>query len=68
MARQRLTRIASLLGKNPGDMHVLDIGCSRGQFVAAAIAAGYDAEGVEPARLSGRGHDMLAYLRKPSAG
>lgn len=49
VARQRLSRIASLLGKTPGDMRVLDIGCSRGQFVAAAIAAGYCAEGVEPA-------------------
>lgn len=49
VARQRLSRITSLLGKSPGDMHVLDIGCSRGQFVAAAIAAGYRAEGVEPA-------------------
>lgn len=49
VARQRLSRIASLLGKSPGNMHVLDVGCSRGQFVAAAIAAGYRAEGVEPA-------------------
>jgi SAM-dependent methyltransferase len=49
VARQRLARIASLLQKQAGDIHVVDIGCSRGQFVAAAIAAGYHAEGVEPA-------------------
>jgi SAM-dependent methyltransferase len=49
VARQRLARIATLLGKLPRDIHVVDVGCSRGQFVAAAIAAGYKAEGVEPA-------------------
>jgi SAM-dependent methyltransferase len=49
VARNRLARIATLLGKTPGDMRVVDVGCSRGQFVAAAIAAGYHAEGVEPA-------------------
>jgi SAM-dependent methyltransferase len=49
VARQRLARIAGLLNKSPRDIHVVDVGCSRGQFVAAAIAAGYHAEGVEPA-------------------
>ncbi|MGV3628285.1 MAG: class I SAM-dependent methyltransferase [Betaproteobacteria bacterium] len=49
VARQRLSRIAVLLGKVATDIRVLDVGCSRGQFVAAAIAAGYRAEGVEPA-------------------
>lgn len=49
VARQRLSRIAVLLDKAPRDIHVVDVGCSRGQFVAAAIAAGYRAEGVEPA-------------------
>jgi SAM-dependent methyltransferase len=49
VARQRLERITTLLQKQPGEIHVVDIGCSRGQFVAAAIAAGYRAEGVEPA-------------------
>lgn len=49
VARQRLGRIATLLGKTPRDIQVVDVGCSRGQFVAAAIAAGYRAEGVEPA-------------------
>jgi SAM-dependent methyltransferase len=49
VARQRLARIAALLGKAAPDIRVLDVGCSRGQFVAAAISAGYLAEGVEPA-------------------
>lgn len=49
VARQRLARIAALLQKQAGEIHLVDIGCSRGQFVAAAIAAGYRAEGVEPA-------------------
>lgn len=49
VARQRLSRITALLGKAAADTRVLDVGCSRGQFVAAAIAAGYRAEGVEPA-------------------
>lgn len=49
VARQRLSRIAALLGKLAADIRVLDVGCSRGQFVAAAIATGYRAEGVEPA-------------------
>lgn len=49
VARQRLARIAALLGKAPTGIRVLDVGCSRGQFVAAAIATGFSAEGVEPA-------------------
>jgi SAM-dependent methyltransferase len=49
VARQRLARIAALIGNRPANLRVLDVGCSRGQFVAAAIAAGYHAEGVEPA-------------------
>lgn len=49
VARQRLARISALLGKAAPQTRVVDVGCSRGQFVAAAIAAGYAAEGVEPA-------------------
>lgn len=49
VAQRRLARIAALLGKAPRDIRLCDIGCSRGQFVAAAIAAGFAAEGVEPA-------------------
>ena len=49
VARRRLGIIAALRGRAPGEMRVLDIGCSRGQFVAAAAEAGFMAEGVEPA-------------------
>jgi 2-polyprenyl-3-methyl-5-hydroxy-6-metoxy-1,4-benzoquinol methylase len=49
VARRRLGRIAKLLGKPPHAIRLLDVGCSRGQFVAAAAALGFAAEGVEPA-------------------
>ncbi|MBX3662249.1 MAG: class I SAM-dependent methyltransferase [Burkholderiales bacterium] len=49
VARKRLARIAGLLGKLPRDIRLCDVGCSRGQFVATALAEGFGAEGVEPA-------------------
>ena len=49
VALRRLERIANLLGKPLQDIRMCDIGCSRGQFVAAAITAVCHAEGVEPA-------------------
>lgn len=49
VAGRRLARIAALLGKSPSDIRLCDVGCSRGQFLAAAITAGFSAEGVEPA-------------------
>jgi len=49
VARRRLERIATQIAKPLQDIRLCDIGCSRGQFVAAAIAAGCQAEGVEPA-------------------
>lgn len=49
VASKRLTRLATLLGKSAQDIRLCDVGCSRGQFVAAALAAGFCAEGVEPA-------------------
>jgi SAM-dependent methyltransferase len=49
VARKRLQRIASLLGRAPAGSTLLDVGCSRGDFVAAAADAGFTAEGVEPA-------------------
>jgi 2-polyprenyl-3-methyl-5-hydroxy-6-metoxy-1,4-benzoquinol methylase len=49
VARRRLAAIAVLLGKAPRAIRILDVGCSRGQFVQAAAALGFRAEGVEPA-------------------
>jgi 2-polyprenyl-3-methyl-5-hydroxy-6-metoxy-1,4-benzoquinol methylase len=49
-AGARLARIRALLGgrldRRP---RLIDVGCSRGDFVAAATASAFDAEGVEPA-------------------
>jgi SAM-dependent methyltransferase len=49
VAERRLRRIAKLAGMPPKSMRILDVGCSRGHFVATAAAMGFDAEGVEPA-------------------
>jgi 2-polyprenyl-3-methyl-5-hydroxy-6-metoxy-1,4-benzoquinol methylase len=49
VARRRFDTIISLLGRKPGDMRLVDVGCSRGQFVQYAGEAGFRAEGVEPA-------------------
>ena len=49
VATRRLTRLCSLLNKQAGQIRVLDVGCSRVDFVAAATMLGFDAEGVEPA-------------------
>ena len=49
VARRRLARIAGFVGKAPAEIHLVDVGCSRGQFVADAKNAGFRAEGVEPA-------------------
>ena len=49
VAQRRLNRIARLLDKAPPGIRLVDIGCSRGQFVDAAMQAGFIAEGVEPA-------------------
>ena len=112
VARRRFDTISALLGNKPAALRVLDVGCSRGNFLAAGTRLGFHMEGVEPAaniaaaaragfsaerietsrvkfhekgdvarwryvagklaaellnlpaRLAGRGHDMLAYLRK----
>jgi len=58
VSRRRLGAIAALLDKNPTDARLLDVGCSRGQFVEAAAQFGYRAEGVEPApRLAAAARD-----------
>ncbi len=49
VAQRRLQTITRLLEKSPANSRLIDIGCSRGQFVAFAGQAGYAAEGVEPA-------------------
>lgn len=49
VARRRLRVIARLLKKTPSELRILDVGCSRGQFVQAAVDLGFEAEGVEPA-------------------
>jgi 2-polyprenyl-3-methyl-5-hydroxy-6-metoxy-1,4-benzoquinol methylase len=49
VASRRLRRIAALLGRAPQAIRLLDVGCSRGQFIEAAGRLGFHAEGVEPA-------------------
>lgn len=49
VAMRRLRKIESLLGKPLQGTRLIDVGCSRGHFVAAAVDAGCDAEGIEPA-------------------
>jgi 2-polyprenyl-3-methyl-5-hydroxy-6-metoxy-1,4-benzoquinol methylase len=49
VAGRRLQTTARLLGKPPAEIRLIDIGCSRGQFVDFATRAGFAAEGVEPA-------------------
>lgn len=49
VATRRLQTITRLLNRPPADTRVVDIGCSRGQFVGFANEAGFTAEGVEPA-------------------
>ncbi len=49
VARRRLATISALLGKSPAALRVLDVGCSRGNFLAAGAKLGFHMEGVEPA-------------------
>ncbi len=49
LARRRLARARRLLAKTPDQIRLIDVGCSRGDFVAAAVQLGFHAEGVEPA-------------------
>lgn len=48
-SRKFLDHIAALLGKPPAEIRLLDVGCSSGAFLGAAVRLGFAAEGVEPA-------------------
>lgn len=48
-SKKFLDQIASLLGKAPAEIRLLDVGCSSGAFLGAAVKLGFRAEGVEPA-------------------
>lgn len=48
-SKKFLDHIARLLGRPPSGICLLDVGCSSGAFLGAAIKLGYRAEGVEPA-------------------
>ncbi len=48
-ARKFLDQISKLLGRTPGQIRLLDVGCSAGAFLHAAVKLGYQAQGVEPA-------------------
>ena len=49
IARRRLGLISALLKPSPAMLRVLDVGCSRGNFLAAGARLGFHMEGVEPA-------------------
>jgi len=48
-SKKFLDQIAKLLGQPPGEIRLLDVGCSSGAFLHAAVKLGFRAEGVEPA-------------------
>src|SRR5262245_25015243 len=47
--RRRLNSITASLRRPPARIHLLDVGCSSGAFLHAAVQLGFDAEGVDPA-------------------
>ena len=49
VAHRRLARVARLVGRPATQCRLVDVGCSRGDFVAFAEDFGFVAEGVEPA-------------------
>lgn len=48
-SKKFLAQIAKLLGQPPEKIRLLDVGCSSGAFLHAAVKLGFRAEGVEPA-------------------
>src|SRR4030066_2088332 len=48
-SKKFLDQIAKLLGQPPEKIRLLDVGCSSGAFLHAAVKLGFRAEGVEPA-------------------
>jgi len=48
-SKKFLDQIAKLLGQPAGEIRLLDVGCSSGAFLHAAVKLGFRAEGVEPA-------------------
>ena len=51
IARRRLGALSALLERSPAALRVLDVGCSRGNFLAAGTRLGFHMEGVEPAAI-----------------
>lgn len=49
VAYRRLARVVRLLDRGPADCRLVDVGCSRGDFVAFSHEFGFAPEGVEPA-------------------
>jgi 2-polyprenyl-3-methyl-5-hydroxy-6-metoxy-1,4-benzoquinol methylase len=47
--RKFLDKLSHLLGQPSSKIRLLDVGCSSGAFLGAAVNLGYRAEGVEPA-------------------
>jgi len=45
---RRLRKMLTLLGKEPGQVRLLDVGCSSGAFLMSARKVGFDTTGVEP--------------------
>ncbi|MDD5383257.1 MAG: class I SAM-dependent methyltransferase [Gallionella sp.] len=48
-SKKFLDQITALLGQPPEKIRLLDVGCSSGAFLHAAVKLGFRAEGVEPA-------------------
>jgi len=63
VAKRRIARLARLAGRPAGSLDLLDVGCSTGVFLSAAVAMGVHGQGVEPApqaaaRARARGLDV----------